>query len=79
MNAFSGFLLVSRMLNVSAWSLAVVTPLWAGATATPHVKLALAGGAGLMQHVYQLWVSAMARLPDWNGLPLASRSLWICG
>ena len=47
-------------------------------TATPQLKLGLAGAAGLMQQVYQLWVSAMARLPDWNGLPLPSRSLWIC-
>ena len=30
-----------------------------------------------MQHMYQVWVSFIARLPDWNSLPLASRSLLI--
>src|SRR3954468_24417584 len=77
--ARSGFLLVLRMLNVSAWTLAVVTPLYEGVTATPQLKLGFAGAAGLMQHMYQLCVSAIARLPDWNWLPFPSRSLWICG
>ena len=64
---------------MSSWSLAVVVPLYDGVTATPKLKLGFAGAAGLMQHMYQVWVSAMARLPDWKGLPLPSRSLWIWG
>src|SRR5215217_1063801 len=78
----SGCFVVLSMLNVSAWSLAVVFPLYAGATAQPRLSptMGLAGAAGFTQHEYQVWISVIARLPDWNGLPLASRSLstWAC-
>ena len=66
------------MLNVSACSLAVVLPLYAGATAQPKsVTIGLAGAAGVVQQVNHVWVSSMARLPEANSLPLASRSLLI--
>ena len=65
------------MLNVSACSLAVVLPLYDGATAQPKLSptIGLAGAAGFTQQEYHVWISVMARLPDWNGLPLARRSL----
>src|SRR3954471_20147827 len=67
------------MLNVSACSLAVVFPLYDGATAQPKLSptIGLAGAPGFTQHEYQVWISFIARLPDWNSLPLASRSLSI--
>src|SRR3954453_3755731 len=77
LNVRSGCAVVLSMLNVSACSLAVVTPLYDGATAQPKLSptTGLAGGAGFTQHVNQVWISTIARLPDWNGLPFASRSL----
>src|SRR5215211_6504954 len=75
-NDSSGCFVVLSMLNVSACSLAVVLPLYAGATAHPKLSptMGFAGAAGFTQHEYQVWISFIARLPDWNGLPLASRS-----
>src|SRR5918993_3137929 len=76
-NVSSGCLVVLSMLNVSACSLATVLPSWEGATAQPRLSptMGLAGAAGFTQHEYQVWISVIARLPDWNGLPFASRSL----
>src|SRR6188768_4298503 len=73
----SGCLVVLSMLNVSACSLAVVLPLNDGATAQPRLSptMGLAGAAGFTQQEYHVWISVIARLPDWNGLPFASRSL----
>src|SRR3954471_3413419 len=77
LNARSGCALVFSMLNVSACSLAVVTPLYDGATAQPKLSptTGFAGAAGFTQHVNQVWISTIARLPDANSLPFASRSL----
>src|SRR4029078_3382888 len=76
-NVSSGCLVVLSMLNVSACSLAVVVALNDGATGPPQVSptMGLAGAAGFTQQEYHVWISVIARLPDWNGLPLASRSL----
>src|SRR5690349_10587823 len=77
LNAWSGCFVVLSMLNVSACSLAVIVPLYAGAIAQPKLSptIGLAGGAGFTQHEYHVWISTIARLPDWKGLPFASRSL----
>src|SRR3954453_9246166 len=77
LNAASWCLLVLSMLNVSACSLAVVTPLYDGATAQPKLSptIGLAGAAGFTQHVNHVWISTMPRLPEANSLPFASRSL----
>src|SRR5436190_5403227 len=66
------------MLNVSAWSLAVILPLYEGAMAQPKsLTIGFAGAAGHAQQAYQLWVSSIARWPDWNSLSLPRRSLRI--
>src|SRR3954453_20780609 len=77
LNVRSGCAVVLSMLNVSACSLAVVTPLYDGATAQPKLSptTGLAGAAGCTQHVNQVWISTIARLPEANSLPFASSSL----
>src|SRR4051794_11408454 len=73
-NASSGCFVFFMIANESAWSFAVVVPLYAGGTAMSQFFTSVFPSAGMMQHVYQRWTQSMATLPDWNGLPLARRS-----
>ena len=81
LNAASGILVVLRMLNVSAWSLAVIVPLYDGRDRETEREAACAGAVGVTQQVNQLWtivhgqvarrelaarVEQVARRPGWR-------------